>query len=151
MSLEPGKRYLAVIELPAGEVSIQLEPENAPATVNNFVHLAGSGFFDGLTIHRVEPGFVIQGGDPLGTGTGGPGYRLPDETSDAPWVEGSVGMASNAMGVSGSQFFICMADAHFLAGSGVYNHFGLVTAGMDAVRATRRGDVIRSVRVEVTE
>jgi cyclophilin family peptidyl-prolyl cis-trans isomerase len=119
----------------------------APVTVNNFVYLSQNGFYDGLTFHRYEPGFVVQGGDPQGDGRGGPGYKLPNETNPAPWLKGSIGMASSPAGVNGSQFFILVGDAPHLANSGVYNHFGMVDQGMEAVSALRQGDKI--VHIEI--
>ena len=147
MTIDPNRSYTATIHTKKGDIVIRLDPKAAPVTVNNFVFLAGGHYYDGLSFHRYEPGFVIQGGDPLGNGTGGPGYRLPNETNPAPWVKGSVGMASNAAGVNGSQFFILLGDAPSLAGSGVYNHFGNVTAGQDVAAAIRQGDVIDSITI----
>src|SRR3989304_712811 len=92
MTIDPAKRYTAVLKTNRGDVTIRLLPEIAPVTVNNFVFLAREGFFDGCTFHRVIPGFVAQGGDPTGTGRGGPGYRFPDELSDTPFEQGIVGM-----------------------------------------------------------
>ncbi len=119
----------------------------APQTVNNFVVIAQEHYYDGLTFHRVVPGFVVQGGDPLGNGTGGPAYKLPDETNPSKWSRGAVGMASSAAGVSGSQFFITLGDAPFLASNGVYNHFGEVTSGMEVIDAIRQGDKINSIDI----
>ena len=119
----------------------------APQTVNNFVVNAQEHYYDGLTFHRVVPGFVVQGGDPLGNGTGGPNYKLPDESNPSKWSRGTVGMASSAAGVSGSQFFITLGDAPFLASNGVYNHFGEVTSGMDVVDTIRQGDRMTSIDI----
>jgi peptidyl-prolyl cis-trans isomerase B (cyclophilin B) len=146
-TIDPGKSYTANVQTARGAFTLGLDPAAAPITVNNFVHLAQEGFYAGLTFHRVESGFVLQGGDPLGNGTGGLGYRLPDETNPAPWLAGSLGMASNAAGVSACQFFILLGDAPHLARSGVYNHFGNVIAGMDVVGAIRPGDRIEKVEV----
>src|SRR2546423_15722737 len=130
MQIETNRTYHATIQTNKGDIHLQLDPAEAPMTVNNFVTLARDGYYDNVTFHRVVPGFVIQGGDPTGTGRGGPGYTLPDETNKSPWVEGSVGMASNpATGVNGSQFFVLTGDAPSLATSAVYNHFGNVTQG----------------------
>jgi hypothetical protein len=96
--IDLAKSYTATLRTARGEVTLKLNPGAAPVTVNNFVHLAGNRFYDGLTFHRVVPGFVAQGGDPVGDGTGGPGYKLPDETNPAPWVRGSLGMASSPAG-----------------------------------------------------
>jgi cyclophilin family peptidyl-prolyl cis-trans isomerase len=146
-TIDPAKSYTATVQTARGVFTLRLDPAAAPVTVNNFVHLAQQEFYSGLTFHRVEPGFVLQGGDPLGNGTGGLGYRLPDETNPAPWLAGSLGMASNAAGVSACQFFILLGDAPHLARSGVYNHFGRVIAGMDVVGAIRPGDRIEKVEV----
>ena len=89
----------------------------------------------------------MQGGDPDGNGTGGPGYKLPDETNPAPWVKGSLGMASSAAGVNASQFFVLLGDAPSLSSSGVYNHFGAVSSGADVVGAIQVGDTIRTIDV----
>lgn len=147
-TIDAARTYTATVKTARGTFTMQLKPGQAPVTVNNFVHLAQDGFYSGLTFHRVEPGFVVQGGDPQGNGTGGLGYRLPDETNSAPWVSGSVGMASNAAGVSGCQFFILLGDAPHLGRSGVYNQFGNVVAGMDVVSSIRPGDRIDQVEVE---
>ena len=146
--IDPKKKYTAKIVTARGEIMIELDANAAPVTVNNFVYLCENHYYDGLTFHRVEPGFVVQGGDPLGTGTGGPGYKLPDETNPAAWVKGSVGMASSPAGVNGSQFFVLTGDAPHLARSGVYNHFGMVVAGMDVVEAIKPGD--KMTRIQIT-
>jgi cyclophilin family peptidyl-prolyl cis-trans isomerase len=149
MAIDVNRSYTAKITTPKGSFTITLKPKQAPVTVNNFVCLGRAHYYDGLTFHRVEPGFVVQGGDPLGNGTGGPNYKLPNETNPAPWVTASVGMASSSAGVSGSQFFILLGDAPFLATSGVYNQFGNVTDGFDVVQKIAKGDQITSV--EITE
>jgi cyclophilin family peptidyl-prolyl cis-trans isomerase len=148
--IDPAKTYTVTVRTERGDFSIRLNPGAAPVTVNNFVVLAKNGYYDGLTFHRVVPGFVVQGGDPTGTGRGGPGYTLPDETNSSAWIEGSVGMASNpATGVNGSQFFVLTGDAPSLATSGVYNHFGNVTSGMDVVTSIQQGDRISGLEVAV--
>jgi cyclophilin family peptidyl-prolyl cis-trans isomerase len=152
MTIDVNRSYTARITTPKGSFTIALKPKQAPVTVNNFVCLGQGHYYDGLTFHRVVPGFVAQGGDPLGNGTGGPNYKLPNETNRAPWGTGSVGMASSQAGVSGSQFFIVLADgpnAQSLATSGVYNQFGNVTDGMDVVARIAVGDKMTSV--EITE
>ena len=146
--IDPNKRYSVTVHTTRGDFVIALvEPSTAPQTVNNFVFLAKNHYYDGLTFHRVVAGFVVQGGDPLGNGTGGPAYKLPDESNPSRWPRGTVGMASSAAGVSGSQFFITLGDAPFLATNGVYNHFGEVTSGMDVVDKIQVGDVMRSLDV----
>lgn len=145
---DPSKRYSVTVHTSRGDFLISLvDPKIAPQTVNNFVYLSQNRYYDGLTFHRVVAGFVVQGGDPLGNGTGGPAYKLPDETNASKWPRGTVGMASSAAGVSGSQFFITLGDAPFLASNGVYNHFGEVTSGMDVVDKIQVGDTMRSLEV----
>ncbi|HEV2414713.1 MAG TPA: peptidylprolyl isomerase [Candidatus Dormibacteraeota bacterium] len=147
-TIDPSKRYSVTVHTSRGDFVIALvDPKVAPQTVNNFVWLAQNHYYDGLTFHRVVAGFVVQGGDPLGNGTGGPNYKLPDETNPSKWPRGTAGMASSAAGVSGSQFFITLGDAPFLASNGVYNHFGEVTSGMDVVDKIQVGDTMRSLDV----
>jgi cyclophilin family peptidyl-prolyl cis-trans isomerase len=146
--IDANKRYTVTVHTSRGDFIISLvDPNVAPQTVNNFVYLAQNHYYDGLTFHRVVAGFVVQGGDPLGNGTGGPAYKLPDESNPSRWPRATVGMASSAAGVSGSQFFITLGDAPFLASNGVYNHFGEVTSGMDVVDKIQVGDVMRSLDV----
>lgn len=152
----------AIFETSQGNIVIRLLEKEAPKTVENFIGLAeGSkeftnesngkkekrNFYDGLTFHRVVANFVVQGGDPKGDGTGGPLYKLPNETNSAAWVTGSLGMASSSAGVSGSQFFIVTQDAPSLATSGVYNHFGMVTSGMDVVGKIQVGDKMTGIDI----
>jgi len=144
--IDPSKKYSVTVHTSRGDFVIALvDPKVAPQTVNNFVYLAQNHFYDGLTFHRVVPGFVVQGGDPLGNGTGGPAYKLPDESNPSKWPRGTVGMASSAAGVSGSQFFITTGDAPFLASNGVYNRFGQVTSGMDVIDKIQVGDTMQSL------
>jgi cyclophilin family peptidyl-prolyl cis-trans isomerase len=145
--IDPTRSYSATVRSNRGDFTLRLNPAAAPVTVNNFVHLAESSFYDGLTFHRVVPGFVVQGGDPDGNGTGGPGYKLPDETNPSPWVKGSLGMASSPAGVNGSQFFVLLGDAPYLADSGVYNHFGTVTSGEEVIQSLQIGDTIRTIDI----
>ena len=129
-----------------GEITIELFPGEAPKTVANFVALAKKGFYDKLTFHRVEPGFVVQGGDPKGNGTGGPGYTIKAEFNAHKHVRGTVAMArSTDPDSAGSQFYICLGPASFLDGK--YTVFGLVTKGMDVVDGIRIGDRMKSVRI----
>jgi cyclophilin family peptidyl-prolyl cis-trans isomerase len=131
--LKEGCDYSATLTTNFGEIEIALDPEAAPETVNSFVFLSTQGFFDGLTFHRVVPDFVIQGGDPTGTGTGGPGYTIPDELPAEPgYAEGAVAMANAGPNTSGSQFFIVTGDASFLPNA--YSLFGNVTAGLDVAK-----------------
>jgi peptidyl-prolyl cis-trans isomerase B (cyclophilin B) len=146
--IDPSKKYTAVVHTSRGDFTIAfVDPSVAPVTVNNFVYLSQNHYYDGLTFHRVVPGFVVQGGDPLGNGTGGPAYKLPDETNASKWPRGTAGMASSPAGVSGSQFFITTGDAPFLATSGVYNHFGQITSGMEVIDAIQVGDRMTSIVV----
>ena len=145
------KRLTAcVMETDKGTIELKLFPEAAPNTVANWHALASGGFYDGLTFHRVVPGFVVQGGDPLGNGTGGPAYKLPNENNPSKWPRGTAGMASSAAGVSGSQFFITIGDAPFLESSGVYNHFGQVTSGMETLDKIQVGDRMTSIDISAS-
>jgi peptidylprolyl isomerase/peptidyl-prolyl cis-trans isomerase B (cyclophilin B) len=130
-----------------GEIRIELYPEDAPKTVESFITLSKKGFYDGLTFHRVEPGFVAQGGDPKGDGTGGPGYTLKAEFNQRKHVRGTVAMARSASPDSaGSQFYICFAPASHLDGK--YTVFGQVVKGMEVVDQIKRGDRMKSIRIE---
>ncbi len=145
MQINTNKKYHAVIKTNKGDINLELNPAEAPQTVNNFVTLARDGFYDGVTFHRVVPGFVIQGGDPTGTGRGGPGYRFNDEPVRRPYKAGTVAMANAGPNTNGSQFFICLEDQPGLPPN--YTIFGDVTSGMNVVRSIRQGDVIESVTV----
>jgi peptidylprolyl isomerase len=132
LTIDPDKKYTAIIETVKGTFRIQLKPDLAIQTVNSFIFLAREGYYDGVTFHRVMPGFMAQGGDPTGTGSGGPGYSLPAEFSDTPYVRGTVGMARTADPDSGgSQFFITFGEQPNL--NGQYTVFGEITEGMDVV------------------
>ena len=129
-----------------GEIKIDFYPADAPKTVENFVTLAKKGFYDGLTFHRVEPGFVAQGGDPKGNGTGGPGYQIKAEFNKQKHLRGTLAMArSQHPDSAGSQFYICFKPAPFLDGQ--YTVFGIVTSGMDVVDGIRIGDKMKSVKI----
>jgi peptidyl-prolyl cis-trans isomerase B (cyclophilin B) len=131
---EGGKNLIATVETNMGTFSFEFFPEDAPGTVENFVQLARDGFYDGTIFHRVIDGFMIQGGDPTGTGTGGPGYSIKAEFNDHKHVAGTVSMARSAHPDSaGSQFFVCVAPAPHLDGQ--YTAFGQVTDGLDVVQA----------------
>jgi peptidylprolyl isomerase len=159
MTIDPNKAYTATLHMAAGDIVIQLLPKAAPITVNNFVFLAQQGYYDGVTFHRVLPNFMAQGGDPTGTGMGGPGYLIPNETSpdltfDGPGV---VAMANSGKDRNGSQFFITFGEQHGLDGG--YTIFGKVTQGMDVVNKISLrdpqqnpktpGDAITSVTIDV--
>jgi len=135
MQIDVKKQYTATIQTQYGNIVIQLLPQQAPLTVNNFVFLACHGFYDGLIFHRIVPGFVIQGGDPQGSGAGGPGYNFKDElpSSSSVYVPGAVAMANSGPNTNGSQFFICTASDTSLPPN--YTYFGKVVQGMDAVTA----------------
>ena len=139
--------YRATITTDRGQIVAELDPKLAPNSVNHFVALSRQGFYDGLTFHRVEPGFVIQGGCPEGSGRGGPGYRFEDEPVQGNYRQGAVAMANAGPDTNGSQFFICLED---LTGRlpKQYNLFGTVVSGLDAVSATTRGDVMQTVTIE---
>jgi cyclophilin family peptidyl-prolyl cis-trans isomerase len=146
--IDASKKYSATVHTTRGDFVISfVDSKIAPQTVNNFVYLSQNHFYDNLTFHRVVPGFVVQGGDPLGNGTGGPAYKLPDENNPSKWPRGTAGMASSAAGVSGSQFFITIGDAPFLETSGVYNHFGQVTSGMEVLDKIQVGDKMTSIDI----
>jgi len=136
----------AVIETDKGVIEFELYTDKAPKTVSNFVYLTEKGYYDGLTFHRVVPGFVIQGGDPTGNGTGGPGYQFPDEPVVGDYLAGTVAMANSGPDTNGSQFFICLDDQPTLPKN--YNLFGQVTAGMDVVKNISIGDKMTSVKIE---
>jgi cyclophilin family peptidyl-prolyl cis-trans isomerase len=129
-----------------GEIALEFFPEDAPKTVENFVTLAKKGYYDGVTFHRVEPNFVVQGGDPKGNGTGGPGYTIKDEFNKQKHVRGVLAMArTQAPNSAGSQFYITLAPAHFLDGQ--YTVFGRVTSGMEIVDKIKVGDKMKSVKI----
>lgn len=136
----------AVITTAKGTIEFTLNAKAAPKSVSNFVYLAEQGFYDGLTFHRVEPGFVIQGGDPSGNGTGGPGYKFDDEPVQGEYVEGAVAMANSGANTNGSQFFITLADVSKNLPK-QYNLFGQVTKGLDVVQRIAIGDVMQSVKI----
>jgi cyclophilin family peptidyl-prolyl cis-trans isomerase len=147
MSIDTNTIYRVTIGTDRGDIVMDLVPRLAPKTVNNFVSLARQGYYDNLTFHRVEPGFVIQGGCPEGSGRGGPGYKFEDEPVQGEYLPGTVAMANAGPNTNGSQFFICLSDLRGSLGK-QYNLFGQVTSGMDAVQAVQRGDTFRSVTVE---
>jgi cyclophilin family peptidyl-prolyl cis-trans isomerase len=124
----------ATIHTTKGDIDVQLFADDAPKAANNFLDLARKGFYDGVIFHRVVPGFVVQGGDPTGTGRGGPGYQFEDEPFKGNYDRGTLAMANAGPNTNGSQFFICLAD---LGGKLPKNYtiFGRVTEGMDVVDA----------------
>lgn len=137
----------ATFDTDRGPIRIQLEPEKAPLTVANFVNLAKRGYYDGLNFHRVINDFMVQGGCPQGTGTGGPGYRFEDETRNGLGHErGVLSMANAGPGTNGSQFFITHVACPWLDGK--HTVFGKVLEGQDVVDSVRQGDTIKSVTIE---
>jgi cyclophilin family peptidyl-prolyl cis-trans isomerase len=140
MLIDANKKYTATVELAkGGEFVIELHAAKAPITVNSFVFLARQGYFDGVTFHRVLEGFMAQGGDPTGTGSGGPGYEFVNEDSDLTFDKaGVVAMANAGRDTNGSQFFITFGPEHRLDGG--YTIFGQVVSGMDVVNGIRRRD-----------
>ena len=141
MTIDQDKTYTATIQTNYGDIVIQLLPKEAPMTVNNFVFLARAGFYDGVKFHRVVKGFMIQGGDPTGTGAGGPGYKFQDELpTTRNYTKGTIAMANAGPNTNGSQFFIMLAN-YPLPKS--YSIFGQVTSGQDVV------DKIGNVPVKV--
>lgn len=146
MQINEDAMYDVVLDTDKGEIVLELDPKLAPLTVNNFVSLAREGYYDGLTFHRVVPSFVIQGGDPTGTGTGGPGYRFEDEPVKGEYTDGAVAMANAGPNTNGSQFFVCIDDCRSKLTPN-YNLFGYVTRGLDVAKSIAVGDVMKSVSV----
>ena len=147
MQIDTSKIFQVTIETDRGPIVMELDPSLAPNTVNNFVSLARDGYYDGLTFHRVVPEFVIQGGDPEGSGRGGPGYKFADEPVKGEYTLGAVAMANAGPDTNGSQFFICIDDCTRKLDK-LYNLFGHVTSGIEVAQATAVGDVMKSVVVE---
>lgn len=157
MQIDPQKRYQATFHTSRGDFDVELFAEQAPVTVNNFVCLARDGFYNGTTFHRVIKGFMAQGGDPTGTGTGGPGYQFADERGALSLKHDSAGilsMANAGPNTNGSQFFITFGPTPHL--NGKHGVFGRVISGMDVVNAIRErdpgrdrqpGDEIRSIDI----
>jgi cyclophilin family peptidyl-prolyl cis-trans isomerase len=146
MQIDEDTIYQVTIETDRGPIVMELDPRLAPNTVNHFVALARDGFYDGLTFHRVVPDFVIQGGDPKGTGSGGPGYKWADEPVKGDYTLGAVAMANAGPNTNGSQFFICIDDCKRKLDK-AYNLFGYVIDGIDVAQKVQPGDVMRSVSV----
>lgn len=164
MGIDPSKRYSATMETSLGTIVIALDALKAPRTVNNFVYLAGYKYYDGIIFHRIIRGFMCQGGDPTGTGTGGPGYRFGDELPESPaaYQLGAVAMANAGPNTNGSQFFIVSSNDGPRQLQPLYSHFGQVVKGLDVLDAmqsvqTARGDrpvedvVIKSVTITVAD
>ena len=147
MSIDPNKTYVATFETTRGPIVVDLFPKDAPNTVSNFVFLAKDGFYNGTKFHRVIPDFMIQGGDPEGTGRGGPGYKFADEVKNNPrkHQRGSLSMANAGPNTNGSQFFITHIATDWLDGK--HTVFGEVTSGQEVVDAVKQGDTINKVTI----
>ena len=147
MNIDVTKTYRAMMETTRGTIEIELYPQYAPKTVNNFVFLAREGFYDGVSFHRVISNFVIQGGDPTGSGRGGPGYKFEDETFDNPLKHetGMLSMANSGPNTNGSQFFITHSPQPHLDGK--HTVFGKVVNGQDVVNAIKQGDKMTQVTI----
>lgn len=149
MEIDPEKTYHALLQTSRGDIELELYPQYAPLTVNNFVFLSRQGFYDGVTFHRVIQDFVIQGGDPTGSGRGGPGYRFADEVQNNPLKheKGVISMANAGPNTNGSQFFITHSPQPHL--NGKHTVFGKVIKGQEVVDAIQQGDPI--IKVTITE
>lgn len=149
LHIDPSKTYHATIETTKGTIELELYAQHAPKTVNNFVFLARDGFYDGITFHRVIANFMIQSGDPTGTGRGGPGYVFEDELVNNPLRHEAkvISMANAGPNTNGSQFFITHTPQPHL--NGKHTVFGKVTKGHDVVDAIQKGDTI--IRVDIAE
>jgi cyclophilin family peptidyl-prolyl cis-trans isomerase len=134
MAIDPNKTYTATLDTNKGDIGVEFYPKDAPQTVNNFVCLARDGYYDGTPFHRIVKGFVIQGGDPTGTGTGGPGYKFNDEPVKKDYEQGILAMANAGPNTNGSQFFIVLDDLRGKLPKN-YTIFGKVTSGMDVVQS----------------
>ena len=147
MQIDEKKMYRITIETSRGTIELELYPNHAPKTVNNFVFLAREGYYDGVVFHRVIPDFVIQGGDPTGTGRGGPGYRFEDECAGNPLIHerGVISMANAGPDTNGSQFFITHSPQSHL--NGKHTVFGKVVKGLEVVDAIQQGDKMERVTV----
>jgi peptidyl-prolyl cis-trans isomerase B (cyclophilin B) len=147
MQIDSDRNYLVNIDTDRGVIEIELYPQHAPKTVNNFIFLAGEGFYDGVSYHRVINNFMIQGGDPTGTGSGGPGYRFVDELIGNPLKHetGSLSMANAGPNTNGSQFFITHGPQAHLDGK--HTVFGKVVKGQEVVNSIVQGDLMNSVSV----
>ena len=145
MGIDPSKRYTATMETSLGTMGIALDAINAPLTVNNFVFLAGYKYYEGVVFHRIINGFMCQGGDPTGTGRGGPGYRFNDEPVKQRYQVGSVAMANAGPNTNGSQFFL-ISGASGVGLPPQYNHFGQVVKGLEIIEAMQNVDTDHSDR-----
>jgi peptidyl-prolyl cis-trans isomerase B (cyclophilin B) len=147
MTIDTNKKFTAMLDTTRGTIVCDLFPKDAPNTVNNFVFLAREKFYDGTSFHRVIADFMVQGGDPEGSGRGGPGYKFADEVKNNPRKHqvGSLSMANAGPNTNGSQFFITHVVTEHLDGK--HTVFGQVTSGQDVVNAVKQGDKIKSVTI----
>ncbi len=146
MIIDTSKKYRAIMETEKGNLVLELFAKDVPKTVNNFVFLAIQGYYDNITFHRVIPGFMAQGGDPTGTGRGGPGYRFADEFTEHTHVAGALSMANAGPNTNGSQFFITYVPVHQLDGK--HSVFGLLVEGMDVLKSITPRDPTQSPKFE---
>ncbi len=144
--IDTSKQYTATIETEKGKLVLELFASDVPLTVNNFVFLAREGFYDGTTFHRVIAGFMAQGGDPTGTGSGTPGYSFADEFTEHTHVTGALSMANAGPNTNGSQFFITYTPQHGLDGK--HSVFGQLIEGMDVLEEIKAGDAIIRITIE---
>jgi cyclophilin family peptidyl-prolyl cis-trans isomerase len=146
MSIDTSKKYTAIMETVKGNLVLELFAKDVPKTVNNFVFLARQGYYDGTTFHRVIPDFMVQGGDPTGTGMGNPGYRFEDEFTTHTNVAGALSMANSGANTNGSQFFICYTPQHGLDGK--HTVFGQLIEGMDVLKKITPRDPSQNPKFE---
>ena len=146
MTIDTDKQYLATIETEKGDLVLELFAADVPVTVNNFVFLARDGYYDNTTFHRVIPDFMAQGGDPTGSGRGGPGYKFADEFTSHTHVTGALSMANAGPDTNGSQFFITYSPQPHL--NNHHSVFGQLTKGMDVLKNLVNGDVIKTITIE---
>jgi peptidyl-prolyl cis-trans isomerase B (cyclophilin B) len=145
-SLSCSQAVFAIIDTSKGEITVKLNERAAPTSVANFANLAQRGFYDGLSFHRLERNFMVQGGDPDGNGTGGPGYRFQGEINLRHNQPGIISMANSGPGTDGSQFFLThLATPHL---NGLHSVFGVVSEGLPVVQLLRKGDIINSIAIE---
>ena len=146
MTIDTSKQYTATIKTKRGKMLLKLFAQDVPVTVNNFVFLAREGFYDGVTFHRVIPDFMVQAGDPTGTGSGGPGYKFADEFARHTHVTGALSMANAGPNTNGSQFFITYTPQPHL--NGKHSVFGQLVKGMDVLKKIKQGDTIVRIAIE---
>ncbi|MBL7127015.1 MAG: peptidylprolyl isomerase [Dehalococcoidales bacterium] len=146
MTIDTRKQYTATIETEKGNIALELFANDVPVTVNNFVFLTRESFYDNTTFHRVIPDFMAQGGDPTGTGTGGPGYKFADEFTEHTHVAGALSMANSGPNTNGSQFFITYTPQPHLDRK--HSVFGQLTLGTEVLRSLKNGDTIVRITIE---